>query len=200
MLVLPADFTPASMPCALGSWGGGELVLRRLQRADGHSLLAFFHSHTEETRYRRYGFPNYEMSPAQAEALAAIDQTRNAALAITERIGAMERIVAVGRFSRDEPGCNAELAFVTHEKRRGQGLATILLGALFAAAREQGIQLFHAQTQEDNYAMLGIFLRAGAYIQPIPGTQSVEIQIPVSPAEPPAPKKRRRWGKVVKSR
>lgn len=187
------------MPCALRSGSGGEFVLRRLQRADAHSLLAFFHSHNEETRYRRYGFSHYEMSAAQAEAMASVDQARNAALAITERLAGVERIVAVGRYSRDEPGCNAELAFVTHEKRRGMGIASILLGALFAVAREQGIQLFHAQTQEDNYAMLGIFLRAGAYIQPIPGTQSVEIQIPVVPAEEPKPKKKRRWGKTAKA-
>lgn len=188
------------MPCALRSGREGDFVLRRLQREDAHSLLAFFHSHNEETRYRRYGFAHYEMSSAQAEALAAIDQTRNAALVITERLGGVERIVAVGRFSRDEPGCNAELAFVTHEKRRGMGLATILLGALSSVAREQGIQLFHAQTQDDNYAMLGIFLRAGAYLQPIPGTQSVEIQFPVAPAEEPRPKRKRRWGKASKTR
>lgn len=186
MLVLPADFTPASLPCTVSDGAACSCVLRRLTPSDAALLLKFFRSHTQETRLRRYGYAKFEMSMEQALAMVAVDQTKDAALALTEQTATAERIVAVGRYSRDAEGQGAEMAFVVHEKRRKLGMATLLLGALRVIAAGQGIRSLHALTQQDNYAMLGIFFRAGAQVNTLPGTDSVEILLEI-----PEPVRRR---------
>jgi N-acetylglutamate synthase-like GNAT family acetyltransferase len=192
MLVLPADFTPASLPLKLGDGRGFACVLRKLNRDDDAALLRFFRSHTRQTIMQRYGTEQVAMTPERAAVLVGVDQALDAALALFEQDEQGERIIAVGRYICATEGGTAEMAFVVHEKRRRRGLCTLLLSALVAIARQQGIRELFAQTQEDNFPMLGIFLRAGAIIAIIEGTHAVEVRMPIGPA-PVTSKKPRRF-------
>jgi N-acetylglutamate synthase-like GNAT family acetyltransferase len=193
MLVLPADFTPASLPLKLCDGRGFACVLRKLNRNDDAALLRFFRSHTRQTLLQRYGTEQVDMTPEKAARLVGVDQDHDAALALFEADEQGDHIIAVGRYICASDGVCAEMAFVVHEKRRRRGLCSLLLGALTVLARAQGLKELFAQTQEDNFAMLGIFLKAGAIISIIEGTHAVDVRMPILPL-PGKPAKRRLLG------
>jgi len=157
MRALPKNFRPAQLPLAL-KLGPSTCTLRRLHNGDVQQLIAFFHSHSAETIQQRYGYHLTQMSPERATQLVGISQHRDAALGLIERQGRGSRLVAVGRYCLRADGESAEMAFVVHEERRRLGMATVLLQALIAIARQHKLKRLVAQTQADNYAMLRIFL------------------------------------------
>jgi len=135
MRALPKNFRPAQLPLSL-QLGPCRCTLRRLRHDDVQRLIVFFHSHSEETIQQRYGYHLTQMSPERAIQLVGISQQRDAALGLLERQGRGSRLVAVGRYCLRPDGESAEMAFVVHEQRRRLGLATILLRALIAIARQ----------------------------------------------------------------
>ena len=194
MLVLPTDFTPASLPLNMSDGRGFVCVLRRLNRNDDAALLRFFRSHSKQTILMRYGSLQIEMSPERAAQLVGVDQAHDAALAFVEADEQGAHIIAVGRYICATDGVSAEMAFVVHENRRRRGLCSLLLKVLQGLARQQGVKELFAQTQEDNFAMLGIFLKAGAIISIIEGTHAVDVRMPLDALELPVLKPKRRLG------
>lgn len=182
MSQLPKNFTSESLPIKI-RFGQRRCTVRRLRQQDSGRLLEFFQTHTPETVRLRYGYPGYVMTPEQAEQLAGVDQKRDAALGVFEQEGKKVRIVAVGRYTLDPDGVSAEMAFVTHEDRRALGMASFLCEALICIARERKIRRFRAQTSIDNYPMLGIFIKNGASVREIPGTEATEVSMPLDPEQ-----------------
>jgi GNAT superfamily N-acetyltransferase len=176
MRALPKNFRPAHLPLAL-KLGPCQCTLRRLHNADGPQLIAFFHSHSAETILQRYGYQLTLMSPERATQLVGISQQHDAALGLLERQGRGSRLVAVGRYCLRPDGESAEMAFVVHEQRRRLGMATVLLQSLIAIARQHKLKRLVAQTQSDNYAMLRIFLKHGAHLQELAGTDGLEVTL-----------------------
>ena len=176
MRSLPKNFRPAQLPLSL-KLGSCTCTLRRLHNDDLQRLIDFFHSHSEETIQQRYGYHLTQMSPERAVQLVGISQRRDAALGLFERQGRGSRLVAVGRYCLRPDGESAEMAFVVHEQLRRLGLATILLRALIAIARQHQLKRLVAQTQSDNYAMLRIFLKHGAHLQELAGTDGLEVTL-----------------------
>lgn len=185
---LPKNFSFSSMPLSL-LFGQRRSTLRPLRAGDAERLLLFFKSHTQETVRLRYGYSGYEMSAERAAQLASVDQERELALALLEREGRRNRIVAVGRCMVDPDGRSAEMAFVVREDRRCLGMASLLLDALMLLARQRKVESFRAQTFADNFAMLGIFLKRGARVDVIPGTEGVEVRLPLPKQRTPAIKR-----------
>ena len=176
MRALPKNFRPAQLPLTL-KLGPGTCTLRRLHNEDVQQLITFFDSHSEETIQQRYGYHLTQMSPERATQLVGISQHRDAALGLIERQGRRSRLVAVGRYCLRADGESAEMAFVVHEERRRLGMATVLLQALIAIARQHKLKRLVAQTQADNYAMLRIFLKHGAHLQELAGTDGLEVTL-----------------------
>lgn len=191
---LPKNFSISSMPASL-LFGHRRATLRPLRAADSARLLDFFRTHTPETIRLRYGYSGYEMTEERARQLASVAQRGDFALAILEREGRRNRIVAVGRCALDPEGDSAEMAFVVREDRRCLGMASLLLDALMVLARTARIETFRAQTFGDNFAMLGIFLKRGARVETIPGTEGVEVRLPIPKLKAPAMK---RWRNGLK--
>jgi GNAT superfamily N-acetyltransferase len=176
MRALPQNFRPAQLPLSL-KFGQYRCTLRRLRNDDTQRLIDFFHSHSAETIQQRYGYHLTQMSPERATQLVGVSQQRNAALGLLERQGRRSRLVAVGRYGL-RPDCeSAEMAFVVHEERRRLGMATVLLQALIAIARQHKLKRLVAQTQADNYAMVRIFLKHGAHLQELAGTEGLEVTL-----------------------
>lgn len=141
--------------------------MRALAPGDEARLQEFFHSHTMDTIYERYGGLVATMSTERANELVGVDQTRDCALAIFSPDG--ETIQAVGRYCLDPAGDAAELAFVVRENQRRQGLGTTLLQQLTGTARARGLKRLWAQVNTHNAAMLRIFRRHGFTLAPEPG-------------------------------
>jgi len=53
----------------------------------------------------------------------------------------------------------------------------VLLQSLIAIARQHKLKRLVAQTQSDNYAMLRIFLKHGAHLQELGGTDGLEVKL-----------------------
>lgn len=173
--VLPRGFRSADLPLTI-RFASRRATLRRLGPDDAGRLLEFFATHTPETVHLRYGYLFTQMSPERARELVSVDQSRDAALGVFEEDAEKDdsRLIAIGRYCLAGDARSAEAAFVVREDRRGRGIATALLEALAAIARERGLVALTAEVQRDNHAMIGVFLRQGAKVAPIAGTNGVE--------------------------
>jgi len=165
---LPADFKPANLPLEI-SFGGHRSILRWLTPADADRLLEFFHTHTEETIYERYGCAGVQISPERAAELVGVDQQRDAALGVFDAADPHQPLIAIGRYCLAASGRSAEAAFVVHEKRRRLGIGTTLCAALVAIARERKLDRLVAQVRQGNVPMIHVLRATGAAFEWISG-------------------------------
>jgi GNAT superfamily N-acetyltransferase len=185
---LPRHLRASNLPL-VRRIGRHRLTLRWLRPDDAERLIAFFASHTPETIRHRYGYLFTAMPPDRAAALVGVDQTRDAALGWFEQREGRLALSAIGRYCLARDGHSAEVAFVVREDRRGLGLATALLHALIATARERGLSRLTAQVENDNGPMRKILQRAGATFAEIPGTSTDAATLALNPPprrRPPA--------------
>lgn len=70
------------------------------------------------------------------------------------------RLIALATAEPVEPGTN-EVAFLVEDGRHGQGIGSLLLEHLAAAARARGTATFTADVLTENYVMLQVFADAG---------------------------------------
>lgn len=172
-------------------FGRHDCTVRPLHAGDEPRLQEFFHSHSPDTIYERYGCLVSTMTPERASALVNVDQARDCALGIFAAPPAAETLLAVGRYCLDTSGEAAELAFVVREDRRGLGMGTALLRRLIQTARDRGLARLWAQTNSHNADMLGIFRRAGFTLVPEPDNGIICATLALAPAPVPAAKKPR---------
>lgn len=163
-------------------FGRHDCTVRPLHSGDEPRLQEFFHSHTPDTIYERYGCLVSTMTAERASALVNVDQTRDRALGIFAAPPVEETLLAVGRYCLDASGEAAELAFVVRENMRGLGMGTALLRLLIQTARTRGLARLWAQTNNHNADMLGIFRRAGFTLVPEPDNGIICATLPLTPA------------------
>ena len=70
-------------------------------------------------------------------------------------------LIGMGSYHYDSVRASAEVAFTVADAHHAQGIGTLLLEHLVAAALSNGIQRFHAETLGDNRQMLDVFRHAG---------------------------------------
>ena len=70
-------------------------------------------------------------------------------------------LIGMGSYHYDRERASAEVAFTVADAHHAQGIGTLLLEHLVAAALSNGIQRFDAQTLGDNRQMLDVFRHAG---------------------------------------
>jgi protein lysine acetyltransferase len=133
-------------PIPVSAKGGAGLLLRPVLPGDAERFKSNG-SFSRETLYRRYqgGAP----TEARLAYLFEVDYVDHFVWVVTD--GVDGPVVADARFIRDEddPG-SAEVALTVADAYQGRGVGTLLLGALAAAARVDGIGRFHARVLSDN--------------------------------------------------
>jgi acyl-CoA synthetase (NDP forming)/GNAT superfamily N-acetyltransferase len=143
---------------------GGVVRLRPIRPSDADKLVKLHAGLSERTRYLRY-FSAYPRIPER-------DLYRFTHMDQKDRVGLLVELngeaIAVGRYARlpasgggQEPPAEAEVAFVVADEHQGRGIGSVLLEHLAAAARESGIERFHAVVLAENSAMLRVFRDAG---------------------------------------
>jgi acyl-CoA synthetase (NDP forming)/RimJ/RimL family protein N-acetyltransferase len=136
---------------------GATVHVRPIVPRDADRLVAFHSRQSSESIYFRYFSPRPRLSDREVERFTNLDyRDRMAMVAILA-----DEIIGVARYDREPGRARAEVAFFTDDRHHGRGLATILLEYLAAAAREQDITEFTAQTLPQNRKMLGVFKQAG---------------------------------------
>lgn len=144
---------------------GRRLLFRPLRPDDERALRDFFHSHSDETVYLRYGTPMKRLSPKQVQHFVTLDYDQRMAIGAFVAPGDahgsdLDRLIGVARYDLD-PGTNlAECAFVIHDDFQGQGLGTKLLHELMRYARSRRIDGFTAQVLARNVRMMRVFARS----------------------------------------
>ncbi|MGD9960133.1 GNAT family N-acetyltransferase [Nocardioides sp.] len=132
---------------------GSIALLRPVRPDDGPALHALHHQVSDENyRMRFFGLERRTGDEYVEHVLR--DNTPAMVLEVHGRIVALATAEATG------PGA-AEVAFLVEDGHHGQGIGSLLLEHLAAAARDRGISTFEAEVLGDNYPMLGVFTDAG---------------------------------------
>lgn len=144
---------------------GRRVLFRPLRPDDERALRDFFHSHSDETVYLRYGTPLKRLAPKQVQHFVTLDYDRRMAIgafvAPSETHGSdLDRLIGIARYDLDPSTNLAECAFVIHDDFQGQGLGTQLLQKLMRYARSRQIDGFTAQVLARNVRMMRVFARS----------------------------------------
>jgi GNAT superfamily N-acetyltransferase len=158
---------------------GSRVLIRPIRREDRDALRSAFERLSAESRYRRFLVPMASLSEGMLDYLTAVDHHRHEALVAIEpdtRTG-----LAVARFVRlaDRPG-TAEFAVTVDDAWQGRGLGSLLLEALAARARQEGITRFSAVALAENSEVRGLLGALGPLrvVDREQGTVEVEIELP----------------------
>ena len=160
---------------------GSRVRVRPGRRADRGLLLRGFERLSPSSRYRRFLASTPELSGAMVRYLTEIDHHDHEALvAIDDGTG---EGVGVARYVRhsDRPAA-AEVAVTVVDYWQGRGLGTLLMEALSARARQEGIASFTALMLAANDEMMELLRRLGPVR--VVGRESgvVEIEVPIPDA------------------
>jgi GNAT superfamily N-acetyltransferase len=171
------DGYPAELECRVAVGDGLVVRLRPIRPADGGRLVEFHGKLSPRSVYRRYFFLHPNLSDAEVERLTHVDYVDRLAL-IAEAEG---EIVAVGRYDRSPGSDEAEVAFVVADEYQHHGIGTLLLERLAAAAWENGVTTFVAQTLRENRAMLDVFHGSGFPVTSTSEYDTVRVRFPIEP-------------------
>ena len=141
---------------------GSPVRCRPLRASDRTKLLDGFEHFSKDSRYRRFFSPTPRLTPTMLQRLFDLDgHDRFAVGAERLRLGWLPGPgLGVARFMRlPESHEAAEIAVSIVDEAQGQGLGTILMHELSAAAREKGVTRFVAWVQPDNEPMKALVLK-----------------------------------------
>jgi acyl-CoA synthetase (NDP forming)/RimJ/RimL family protein N-acetyltransferase len=170
----PPDTPPGEVDVALRN--GSTLHVRGVREGDAPAMRAFFAAlSVESIGLRFFGVPNFEWVTEWAAEIGH-HADRYGLVATT---GPTQTIVGHGAYVRGG-GDSAEVAFVVADAWQGQGIATIMLGQLAAAAREEGITVFTAEVLPHNRRMIDVFRGSGFPIELQGRGDVLVIRLPTS--------------------
>jgi nucleotide-binding universal stress UspA family protein/RimJ/RimL family protein N-acetyltransferase len=163
---------------------GSTLSIRPIEPDDRAAFLEAFRRLSPETRFRRFFAPVDELSERDLDYLTRVDHHDHEALVGFDP--ETRAVVGVARFVRTGPGV-AEPAIVVTDDWQGRGLGSVLLDALVARAREEGIERFEAPVLATNRAAIRTLERLGETKRRRAGR---EVELTIELPERPAPGRR----------
>lgn len=142
---------------------GGERILIRPIRADDAPLVAAgFERLDPESRRLRFFSPTPRLSSSLLRWMVEVDHYDHEAL-VAVLADAPDVLIGVARYVRlrDRPS-DADVAVTVCQRRRRQGMGTLLLRALRRAALANGIERFTGEVLPENRPALAWLAAAGA--------------------------------------
>jgi RimJ/RimL family protein N-acetyltransferase len=142
---------------------GTAVLLRQIRPEDRDRLAAGLRELSPASRYLRFHEDLTEFTQEQLVYLTEVDHVDHDAIVAIDRDRPDHPGIGVARFIRDPFERHvAEAAVTVADRYQGQGAATLLLGALAARAREEGIEVFRHHVLDRNAGMLEVFDHLGA--------------------------------------
>lgn len=135
---------------------GTDVFFRPIKPADEEPLRDMFYSLSEESIYLRFFMPVKEMSHQRAQPFVNIDYKDELAIVGTRHDASGEKLIAVGRYSKNPGTSTAEIAFLVQDHWHNRGIGTFLLEYLVKIARENGFTGFTAEVLHENKNMLQV--------------------------------------------
>jgi RimJ/RimL family protein N-acetyltransferase len=142
---------------------GSPVLLRQIRVEDRDRLAEGLRRLSPASRYLRFQRVVDELSDDQLTYLTDVDHHDHEAVVALDRGHPDHPGIGVARFIREpfEPTV-AEAAITVADDYHGQGAGTLLLGALAARARAEGVATFRSYVLDGNTAMLEVFDHLGA--------------------------------------
>ena len=142
---------------------GTAVLLRQIRPQDRDRLAAGLRELSPESRELRFHEDLREFTAEQLTYLTEVDHVDHEAIVAIDLDRPGHPGIGVARFIREEFEREvAEAAITVADRYQGQGAATLLLGALAARGREEGIAVFRHDVLSRNQAMLAVLDHLGA--------------------------------------
>ena len=142
---------------------GTAVLLRQIRPQDRDRLAAGLRELSRESRELRFHEDLREFTAEQLTYLTEVDHVDHEAIVAIDLDRPGHPGIGVARFIRDPFEREvAEAAITVADRYQGQGAATLLLGALAARGRQEGIEVFRHDVLSRNQAMLGVLEHLGA--------------------------------------
>lgn len=168
---------------------GSTTHVRPIRPEDADALQRFQMAQSERSTYLRFFAALQRIPDRLLTQLVTVDHVRRTAL-VAVRPGTAqdtaEDVVGVARYDvlDDQPGRRtAEVAFNIADALQGQGLGSVLLEHIAAAARERGVHRFVAEVLPQNRAMLGVFREAGYAVEQHLDDGVVTVSVDLDPTD-----------------
>jgi CRP-like cAMP-binding protein len=184
-------------PVPLAARDGTALMLRPVLPGDTERVAHGHVRFSPETLYRRF-LSVRTPTEALLRYLFEVDYVDHFVWIVTD--GVDGPVVADARFVRDpDEESLAEIAFTVADAYQGRGIGVLLVAALAAAARVDGVKRFYARVLTDNVparAMLDHF--DAVWDRDEPGVVTTVIDVPKSKDLPVKPKVLKQIGDVAR--
>lgn len=159
---------------------GSAASLRVAQPSDRAAMGRFFGALSKQSRHRRF----FSLAQPQDDYLEVFchggDARQQLTLIVSQRMGAEERIAAIGSYvARDRTA--AEIGLAVADACQGNGIGTLILERLALIAAANGIRHFWAMTLLENQPMLEVFRQSGFDCRSKTERGVVEIDLSLTP-------------------
>jgi GNAT superfamily N-acetyltransferase len=160
---------------------GATILMRPIRASDRTLLREGFEHLSPASRYQRFLAPIEELPEPMVRYLTEVDHHDHEAIVALD--ASSGEGVGVARFVRlPDRRDVAEAAVTVADEWQGRGVGTLLLGALSARAREEGIQTFTGIMLAANRDMLEVLEHVARVSVIDRHTGTVEIEVDVPPA------------------
>ena len=166
----PAGTTDDPRWVPAGAWSreltlrdGTRVLLRQIRAQDRDRLAEGLRQLSPASRYLRFHADVEQLSDEQLDHLTDVDHLDHEAIVALDLDDLSVPGIGVARYLRDPYERSvAEAAVTVADAYHGRGAGTVLLGALSARARANGVEVFRNYVLDDNEAMLQVFDALGA--------------------------------------
>ncbi len=152
---------------------GTMVSMRPIRPEDAQMEMEFVRELSAESRYFRFMDTMRELTPDLLARFTQIDYDREMAFVTTIRKDGAELEIAVGRYATNPDGASCEFAVVVGDRWQGRGLASAMLKALIAVARERGLHAMMGHIMAGNDRMLKLAQELGFCITTDPHDSSL---------------------------
>ena len=162
---------------------GSRVRLHQVGRSDGVRLIHGFAHLSPESRYRRFLTPTPSLPQRTVRYLTELDHHDHEAVAALD--AETGEGVGEARYVRDrEHPDTAEVAVAVVDEWQGRGLGGVLVDAIAARARDEGVRTFTAVMLAENRAMRTLLARLGPVrtLDHASGTVVLEVPIVARPS------------------
>jgi RimJ/RimL family protein N-acetyltransferase len=159
---------------------GTPVLLRQIRPEDRERLAEGLRRLSPASRYLRFHAPVDHLTDEQLAYLSDVDHHDHEAIVAIDLDHLDRPGIGVARYIREpfEPEV-AEAAITVADEYHGQGAGTLLLGALTARAREEGVRVFRNYVLDGNHGMLEVFDHLGAHRErETDGLWRVDLAVP----------------------
>lgn len=142
---------------------GTTVRVRAIRPDDRERMLGLWARTSEASRRARF-HGHFTLDEHNVGRFTDLDPQLQHALVATLGRADDERIVAVARYERDEPGSvGAEFAALVEDDHQGRGIGTALVRALAGDARDDGVEQLTGDILADNARMLRLVQELGLH-------------------------------------